>query len=531
MKINLRAMSLFVFFAVLLSAHVAFATTYTVDIFTDDNDAFPGDDHCAGGPGGCSLRAAIEEANAHAGDDTIMLPEGTFVLDNVGGFPEDDAASGDLDILSNVTIIGAGASKTIIDGNATDRVFSTFPADAPVVQISNLTVQNGLVESDGGAFYLAGGTITLEGLAVVDNHTDYDFFFGATPSGCGGAISSANTHLIIRNSTFSGNSTGDGYDGADGFNPARSGSESGSGGAICTSSGSIEISNSTFANNATGNGGDGGNNPVAAGANGTDAGVGGALYVYGSASVLLNNVTIVQNRTGTGGSGGLGSVAGAPGEDGDGAGIYVSDIVPGALVLLSNTLLAGNQTSPAGEGPNCYGTISSDGHNLVQDHNECEGFSEGDGDLILVDPVIAEAGLANNGGETQTVALQVTSPAVNAGDVESCTELDQRGVPRSGTCDIGAFEYEAFCGDAVVQSGEECDDGNDDEADACDNSCLSVVAEGLGSVDDAVGGSSAASSGGCSLNANGAQTSEITVFAVISILFGIAYLTRRRCVG
>ncbi len=55
--------------------------------------------------------------------------------------------------------------------------------------------------------------------------------------------------------------------------------------------------------------------------------------------------------------------------------------------------------------------------------------------------------LADNGGFTQTMALQIDSPAREAGDPTVCANppvnaLDQRGVvrPRGPLCDIGAFE-------------------------------------------------------------------------------------------
>ncbi|MGH9870017.1 MAG: DUF4215 domain-containing protein [Candidatus Polarisedimenticolia bacterium] len=42
-------------------------------------------------------------------------------------------------------------------------------------------------------------------------------------------------------------------------------------------------------------------------------------------------------------------------------------------------------------------------------------------------------------------------------------------------CDgtVDAADPDCFvCGDGVVQPGEECDDGNDNNVDGCDNQCL-----------------------------------------------------------
>src|ERR1051325_5092505 len=50
------------------------ATTFTVNTTTDGPDSNPADNVCNDGGGGCSLRAAIMQANATAGTDTINVP-------------------------------------------------------------------------------------------------------------------------------------------------------------------------------------------------------------------------------------------------------------------------------------------------------------------------------------------------------------------------------------------------------------------------------------------------------------------------
>jgi CSLREA domain-containing protein len=71
--------------------------------------------------GNCSLREAIQAANTDAavdactagsGDDVITLPAGTYTL-LLTGAGENANATGDLDILNNLTIDGAGAASTI----------------------------------------------------------------------------------------------------------------------------------------------------------------------------------------------------------------------------------------------------------------------------------------------------------------------------------------------------------------------------------------------------------------------------------
>ena len=61
-----------------------------VDSTLDSIDAAPGDRICADQVGSCTLRAAIMEANANAGGDTITLAAGTYTLSLPGS--QEDAA-------------------------------------------------------------------------------------------------------------------------------------------------------------------------------------------------------------------------------------------------------------------------------------------------------------------------------------------------------------------------------------------------------------------------------------------------------
>jgi hypothetical protein len=98
---------------------------------------------------------------------------------------------------------------------------------------------------------------------------------------------------------------------------------------------------------------------------------------------------------------------------------------------------------------NPRGLTKSGGHNLSDDASCADLFTQ-TGDLNSTSAGLDPAGLKNNGGPTETIALLATSPAVNAIPVSSCTDLsglptktDQRGVPRpqGPACDIGAYEY------------------------------------------------------------------------------------------
>lgn len=141
-----------------------------------------------------------------------------------------------------------------------------------------------------------------------------------------------------------------------------------------------------------------------------------------------------------------------------------------AQIDLRNTIVA----NTAKEGESCGGEIESlepgEGFNLDypsktlsgESHDTC-GMSTADKDLVETDPELDPKGLQPNGGPTDTIALESTSPAIGAVPLQGdCTEaeigpalrngeggvvaLDQRGYPRPGIagdgCDIGAYEYQ-----------------------------------------------------------------------------------------
>jgi hypothetical protein len=65
--------------------------------------------------------------------------------------------------------------------------------------------------------------------------------------------------------------------------------------------------------------------------------------------------------------------------------------------------------------------------------------------LQNTNPLLDPSGLQNNGGPTQTIALQQGSPAINHIPIARCPATDQRGVKRPDDgneqyCDIGAYE-------------------------------------------------------------------------------------------
>ncbi|HBL44740.1 MAG TPA: hypothetical protein DDZ90_15240, partial [Planctomycetaceae bacterium] len=142
----------------------AFESGYIVTSFADSVDAVPGDGVSVDAQGRSTLRAAIIEANARVGADTILLGTGTYTL-SLFGLGENGSLLGDLDITDDLTIIGAGSDRTFIDADFLDRIFHIFANIN--VSIRGVTLVNGNVTrvEDGGAI-LNFGNLTLEDVTI-----------------------------------------------------------------------------------------------------------------------------------------------------------------------------------------------------------------------------------------------------------------------------------------------------------------------------------------------------------------------------
>ncbi|MGH8247018.1 MAG: hypothetical protein ACREUU_11385, partial [Gammaproteobacteria bacterium] len=108
------------------------------------------------------LREAIIAANNNPGPDTVTLSALIYTL-TITMTGENFAATGDLDIIGELTLAGAGA---VIDGGDLDRVFDiTSGASA---QLSNVTIQNGK-GGNGGGIENDSETLTLNNSIVSNN--------------------------------------------------------------------------------------------------------------------------------------------------------------------------------------------------------------------------------------------------------------------------------------------------------------------------------------------------------------------------
>jgi CSLREA domain-containing protein len=401
------------------------AKTFTVNSTSDHSDTKRGDGVCLASNGKCTLRAAIQESNALSGRDVIKLPAGTYKLTN---------AAGNLIITDSLAIDGVTASQAIIDGSSSPRfqIGLIVGGDniSPIVNISGITVRN---FKEGGGIYVyqkaylslnrstitgnsssTGGGIASNGsVDIIDSIISNNGRDGETARGGGIASSSAGTLKLV-NSTVSGNAS--------------------TGGAGINSSGKLEITNSTISGNKAGRGGGGIQNT-------------GTAWI--SYSTITENVAYSRSEF----------------NNTDAFGGGIKNV--GGTVDLGNSILARNSDNRDLRfdnlaSPDCSGDITSFRGNLVGINKNCTIMDSTWGDTRFdqvgtvnspIDPRLA--GLANNGGRTQTHALLSGSPAIDKGDgitsatFFDCPKTDQRGTSRpldgkgSGKpiCDVGAYEF------------------------------------------------------------------------------------------
>ncbi len=144
----------------------------------------------------CSLREAVIAANQTVEADTIVLPAGVYAL-RINGASEDASATGDLDILGETTIEGAGADSTAIDAALIDDRIFHIPSGTGNFTLSGVTLRNGTTIFFGGALYSdIPADITLRDCAFAHNSATH-----------GGAVYLDNNHdVLVSDCTFDGNS-------------------------------------------------------------------------------------------------------------------------------------------------------------------------------------------------------------------------------------------------------------------------------------------------------------------------------------
>lgn len=311
------------------TASLSFATGahFLVDSFGVLGDGNLGDQICGGGPGQCTLRAALEEAaNSFPNSLTfIEIPAGVI---STSGF--------EYKITSPVYIKGAGKLLTVVDGAFSSRIFK-IESDSEVV-IEDLTVQNGNSSDDGGAIvynplsYSPNGNavLHLRSVAVLNSRTPVvSTNFG------GGGLYFKGRELYLEDCDFVGNQ-----------GPINGGGNAGGGGVLSEASSTAVIDGCLFEDNHAFYGGG-----LAAEMRGAvvkrsifrnnTAVMGGGLYFGGSANTVQIESTLIENNISTSLGGG---------------GLYLR---PSGTddVLIMNTAIVGNNNAslvPGGSGGGVY---------------------------------------------------------------------------------------------------------------------------------------------------------------------------------
>ena len=455
----------------------------------------------------CTLREAVASAqtdgtlpNNGCADglnaDAITFDPAVFVP---GGAPDTINLVGQtLNLLSDVFITGPGASDLAIDGDAGSRVI--FADVGTTVALAGLTVTGGdrsvtggndqgggiwnqanltltavtvsgnqvvttasgpqnMMASGGGVYNDTGATLTLNDSVVRNNTASavnlQNDAFGA--EAFGGGIFNQNGTVRIRGGVIDDNHA-IAQDAALGtFIGARGG------GIHSTAGGVVEVDHAQITRNDT--------TASAVNANVTAEGGGVAL---GAGTVTIEETTIADNAVSASDTGG-GVITQRGGGIYNGAATLnlISDTIarngPTALGIPANIANSGGPTDfentivsdPLGAGAvNCgIGTETSGGFNVDFNAAGTPTCVPGPGTLTS-NPLLA-AGLAFNGGPSETIALQPTSPAIDAGintgqglpyliedQRRFLRPVDFTGVadaPGGNGTDIGAYEVQRAC--------------------------------------------------------------------------------------
>jgi hypothetical protein len=420
--------------------------------------------------GAGSLRAA---ANAATSGDTIDLRAlacNRIVL-----------TSGEIRLPDQfITIIGAGESRITIDGNHASRVFNHSPTSAAPWPLNNnatlrlvrLTVANGLHEQDNGA---AGGCVYGRTHVRLEYAQVHHCVVRATAPGIGGisvggGVFAGGKAVLFHAAVFENQALGDSHGSTAGgvnagdilhvsYSTIRDNfvdGEAGGGAGL-----SLFLDRSTVRNNTalliggvtSYNGPATINKSTISGNFADHHGAMGSLGGGATHAVLIADSTISGNRT-------LRSPAGF-GLDGRGStpilvlNSTISDNIADAPFLGNEPVGGVSVLGPARFrstiiADNYVGTEAQDlwaqiafGARVLGDDNLIETSNAPlPVDTIQADPMLGP--LANNGGRTQTQALTLGSPAIDAGNNAHNYQFDQRGegFPRvvNGRADIGAYE-------------------------------------------------------------------------------------------
>ena len=195
-------MALLVWLVVIPATRVQ-AATYTVNVTTDGNDLVIDGicDSDAAGGNQCSLRAAIEEANASGDDDVIAIGvSGPIVL------------LSDLPVITDADLIITGGGETV----SLTAPGTAFTVNTDGVQINNLVIDGEGIGTTGIKATASTDDLVLEGLTVQGFTGNGIELAGGEDSALRGSVVTDNDDsglkatntddFVVQGNTFSGNS-------------------------------------------------------------------------------------------------------------------------------------------------------------------------------------------------------------------------------------------------------------------------------------------------------------------------------------
>jgi hypothetical protein len=411
---------------------------------------------------------------------TATIANLTIADGEAGGLDPDGAIGPDLRLGDGGAILNAGKltlGNINLSDNLADRGGAIYNSSGGVLSIIGGAIENNSASDRGGGIYVAGGSVSIQGADLSSNvaneqgggiynlgtvsafQADFD---DNTANSAGGAVANLG-RLKVRECSFSSNEAGSVggaiFDSSSAMSSVTNSSFSNngsefSGGAIFVGGGALTLTGSTLDGNGSEFGGaiaDFGGTLALSNCTLADNGAfeGGAIYVSASGEIDENapdpdgvltavNVTIAYNNV--------------RGDGALGGGLVVDT---GGEAFLYNTIVAQNIS---GEGPDAPasdidvhgdGTVSGT-YNLIGTGGSGGLMGGRSGNLIgVADPGLGV--LANNGGQTETIALLAGSPAIDAGGntISGVTvpTIDQRGALRGPVglnagpkVDIGAYE-------------------------------------------------------------------------------------------
>jgi len=365
------------------------------------------------GPGD-TINVAIGTYTAGSGAEVVWITQSVTLL---GGWDNSFASQTGLSTLDGqgvrrgmtVSDTAAATAERFVFQNGQNSILGGGGIyNEGVLTVTRSQVKNSSAQVGGGIYNSHGNLIVLES-QISGNAASLD----------GGGLSSAFGQTTILSSTITGNYAGDvccyggaggaGIDVFSGLVSLRDSTVSGNmllggfEGAGILNGGVLTVTNSTISNNS---GGDG-----------------AGIYAFGFTTQSFYNSTISGNS---------------------GDGLFIQ----GGHAVLSNTILSDNGTPTSLNVPlDCHnddrygGTVTSFGYNLIENARGCSIS----GTDITGDSANLGA-LQNNGGPAPTQAILPGSAAFNGGNPGGCQgsdgllATDERGRPRNGRCDIGAFE-------------------------------------------------------------------------------------------